>query len=320
MLVLVPAVPHSPGVGPQAKPLVTDGSWMDLFWQLLKNGVVLGLLYGLFAYGLSLIIAVTRVFHFAHGFTLAFSALLFWNLYESAGMPFVVAAPLTIAAAAAVGVASEAWIYGPIRNRGGSEMVILVASLLLLVLGQNLAVLHWGASVKVVTKVRPFLDWGISVGTVSIRGWDVAVFVTALLGFALLYVLLTKTQLGLRLRAVGDNPERAASLGINLKHSYRLVFAIGSGLAAVPALLLASRNPILPAMGFEVLVLAFVAIVVGGIGSMPGALLGGLVVGVTEQLAVLYLPTEWGQFVLFALLFGFIIVKPYGLLPAKSGT
>lgn len=293
---------------------------MDLFLQLLKNGIVLGTLYGLFAYGLSLIIVVTRVYHFAHGFTLAFSALLFWNLFESASLPFLIAAPLTMAAAAALGVGAEAFIYGPIRRRGGSQMVILVASLIFLVLGQNLAVLYWGADSKNVIGLREPLDWSFPLASVSVRGWDVAVIVTGLLSFIALYLLLTKTKFGLRLRAVGDNPDRAAGLGVNLNHAYFLVFAIGSALAAVPAILLAARTPILPSTGFELLILAVVALIVGGIGSMPGALLGGLIVGVTEQLAVLKLPTEWGEFVLFALLFLFVVVRPNGLIPAKAGT
>ncbi|MQA16845.1 MAG: hypothetical protein GEV09_22745 [Pseudonocardiaceae bacterium] len=285
---------------------------MDLLIQLSSNGVILGLLYALFAYGLSLIISTTSVLHFAHGFTLVAAAYAFWWMFQAVGINPLVAAAAALAIGGVVGVAVELVVYRPLRRADASNMVILAASLAVLALGQNLVILVFGADPKPIAPSAA-LGWSVTVGPLLVGAWDLLVIGSSAVVFVGLYLLQTRTRLGLSFRAVGDNPERAQTLGIRLQRAYVGVFLVGSVVAAVPAVLLAVDQPVTPGMGFNLLVKAIVALVIGGIGSMPGALAGGLLVGITEGLVVLQLPTEWGEFMLFLLLFVFVLLRPQGL-------
>jgi branched-chain amino acid transport system permease protein len=284
---------------------------LDLLLQLVKNGLVLGLLYGLLAYGLSLIIATSGVFHFAHGLSVTASAYCFWWLYTDNSWSPWIAVPASLLAAGLVGVLLQVLVYRPLRAGGAGETPILVASLAVLTLVQSLFILVIGSDPKA-TPPSDFLGWRADLGPVTIRTWDLLVLLASAVVFVALYLLQTRTAVGLSFRAVGDNPERATTLGIRLQRVYVWVFFVGSAVAGLPGVLLAVQNPILPHMGFGLLVLAVIALVIGGIGSMPGALLGGVVIGVIESVAVYALPTEWAHFTLYFLLFAFVVLRPQG--------
>jgi branched-chain amino acid transport system permease protein len=158
-----------------------------------------------------------------------------------------------------------------------------------------------------------FLRWSTDLGPFNIRMWDLLIIGASALAFGFLFFLQRRTAVGLSFRAVGDNPQRAQTLGIKLQHTYVWVFLAGSLVAVLPGVLLAVQNPVTPSMGFDLLVKAVIALVIGGIGSMPGALLGGVLIGVVESVAVFWLPTEWSEFTLYALLFIFVIARPQGL-------
>jgi branched-chain amino acid transport system permease protein len=285
---------------------------MDLLLQLAKNGVIIGLLYGLFAYGMSLIIATSGVLHFAHALTLVGSAYSFWFFFQDLELGAFVAVPAALAVGGLIGILVELLVYRPLRRIHATDMVFLVASLSVLTLGQAAIVFIFGTDPK---SIRPsaFLRWSTDIGPFNIRTWDLLILGASALAFVALYVLQLRTAVGLSFRAVGDNPQRAQTLGIKLQSTYVWVFLAGSLVAVLPAMLLAVQNPVTPSMGFDLLVKAVIALVIGGIGSMPGALLGGILIGLVESLAAYQLPTEWAQFVLYALLFVFVIVRPHGL-------
>jgi branched-chain amino acid transport system permease protein len=285
---------------------------MDLLLQLAKNGVIIGLLYGLFAYGMSLIIATSGVLHFAHGLTLAGSAYSFWFFFQDQQLGFVVAALGTLAVAGLLGILVELGIYRPLRRIHATDMVFLVASLSVLTLGQAALIFIFGTDPKSVQPTA-FLRWSTDLGPFNIRMWDLLIIGASAVAFIALYVLQRHTAVGLSFRAVGDNPQRAQTLGIKLQHTYVWVFLAGSLVAVLPGILLAVQNPVTPSMGFDILVKAVIALVIGGIGSMPGALLGGILIGVVEGVAAFWLPTTWAEFVLYALLFVFVIARPQGL-------
>ena len=285
---------------------------MDLLLSLAKNGVIIGLLYGLFAYGMSLIIATSGVLHFAHGLTLVGSAYSFWFFFQEKELGVFVGVLAALAVGGLIGVLVELVIYRPLRRIHATDMVFLVASLSVLTLGQAAIVFIFGTDPK---SVRPneFLRWSADVGPFNIRTWDLLILGASALAFVALYLLQRRTAVGLSFRAVGDNPQRAETLGIKLQHTYVWVFLAGSLVAVLPAMLLAVQNPVTPSMGFDLLVKAVIALVIGGVGSMPGALLGGILIGLVESLATYQLPTEWAEFTLYALLFIFVIVRPNGL-------
>ncbi|MCU1669245.1 MAG: braD [Blastococcus sp.] len=285
---------------------------MELLLQLAKNGVIIGLLYGLFAYGMSLIIATSGVLHFAHGLTLAGSAYSFWFFLQDQDLGVFVAILGALAVGGLLGILVELGIYRPLRRIQATDMVFLVASLSVLTLGQAALIFIFGTDPKAVTPTA-FLRWSTDVGPFNVRMWDLLIIGASALAFTALYLLQRHTSVGLSFRAVGDNPHRAQTLGIKLQRTYVWVFLAGSLVAVLPGMLLAVQNPVTPSMGFDLLIKAVIALVVGGIGSMPGALLGGVLIGVVESVAVYWLPTEWSEFTLYALLFIFVIARPQGL-------
>lgn len=297
---------------------------MDLFLILLKTGLVMGLLYGLFAFGLSLILSVNKVFHVAQGATFVLSAYVFLTLGTTYELPTVIAFFGAVAAAALAAVAMQYLIYKPLARRDADPMVVLVASLFIVALTSYMIELIWGAAVRS-TLVPDWFRWSTHIGGLRVDLYDISVIVMALTLFSLMHWFLTRTHAGLEFRAVGDNPERAAALAINLDNVYLRSMVLGSILVVPAAVLLALKAPIHPIMGFDLLLKAVIALTIGGMGRMSGALIGGILVGLTETVPLYWLPTEWGEFILFIVAFLFVLFRPTGLLgatrkPRKSKT
>lgn len=290
---------------------------MDLLLTLVKTGLVMGLLYGLFAYGLSLILSVNKVFHVAQGATFVVAAYVFYTLSGSMGLPLVIALVGAVVAAALIAVAMQYLIYIPLAKRDADPMVVLVASLLVVAFAAYVVEFVWGAGVVSVA-TPDWFDWNTQIGGIRVDVYDISVLVMSLLLFLSMHWFLTKTHAGLEFRAVGDNPERAQALAINLDKVYLRSMILGSVLVVPAAVLLALKAPIHPSMGFDLLLKAVIALTIGGMGRMSGALIGGILVGLVETVPLLWLPTEWGEFVLYIVAFLFVIFRPTGLVGAKK--
>lgn len=290
---------------------------MDLLFILVKTGLVMGLLYGLFAYGLSLILSVNKVFHVAQGATFALAAYVFYTLGTTYELPLIVAILGAVVAAAAAAVAVQYLIYKPLARRDADPMVVLVASLLVVAFVAYVVEFAWGAGV-VSTLAPEWFSWQTQVFGVRVDVYDMSVLSMSVLLFVLMHWFLTKTHAGLEFRAVGDNPERAQALAINLDRVYLRSMILGSILVVPAAVLLALKAPIHPSMGFDLLLKAVIALTIGGMGRMSGALIGGILVGLAETVPLFWLPTEWGEFVLFIVAFAFVIFRPTGLVGAKK--
>ncbi|WP_456697666.1 branched-chain amino acid ABC transporter permease [Aeromicrobium sp. P5_D10] len=290
---------------------------MDLLITLIKTGLVMGLLYGLFAYGLSLILSVNKVFHVAQGATFVLAGYVFYTLGTKLEWPTIFAFLGAVASAALAAVAMQYLIYKPLARRDADPMVVLVASLLVVAFAAYLIEFIWGAGV--ISTVAPsWFSWQTEVFGVRIGVYDISVLVMSILLFVLMHWFLTKTHAGLEFRAVGDNPERAQALAINLDKVYLRSMILGSILVVPAAVLLALKAPIHPSMGFDLLLKAVIALTIGGMGRMSGALVGGILVGLTETLPLYWLPTEWGEFILYIVAFAFVIFRPAGLVGAKK--
>jgi len=285
---------------------------MSLLLQLGTTGLVLGLLYGLFAYGLSLIFATTGIFHFAHGLTIVAAAYAFWWVAVGLGLPVWLGILAALLLGAAVGAGAYQLVYRPLLKRKADHTVILVASLTVMTLGQGLLLLIFGTGPKAFPP-GDFSRWGFALGPVNIRSWDILVVVSAGVILLALYLLQNKTSFGLALRAVGDNPRRAQTLGFSLTRTYLLAFVIGSLVAAIPGVLIAVQTPVIATLGFSLLLKSVVAIIIGGVGNLTGALYGGLLIGLAESISTFFLPAVWSEFVVFALLFIFIVLRPTGI-------
>lgn len=287
---------------------------MDLFAQLVVNGIVAGSLYALVACSFGLILGTTGTFHFAHGVVYAAGAYLAYFAASALALPLAAAALAGIAGAALLGLGIELVIYRPLRRLAASPLVVLIASLGTLIVLENLIAIVFSTDAKVLEGFprRTFIVGGAGFTTLHVT--MVAVSAVALLG---LLAFLRWTRAGQAIRAVANNPEMAVIVGIDTPRVFLLVFALGSALAAPAAILILLDRGATPDMGMEAILIAAVAVIVGGIGSLPGAILGSFILALAQNLGVMAIPSEWQAAIAFGLLLVVVIVRPRGLLGQK---
>jgi branched-chain amino acid transport system permease protein len=282
---------------------------MDLALQLVVNGVINGSHYALLGVGFGLIFATTKITHFAYGPLFTLAAYACWWAAARLGLPLVAAAAFGILAGAAAGGLTYRLIYRPFERRGSSNLVVLIASLGLFILLENLIGIVFGTDTKVIDVPAPvFL-----VGDVVFTGLQLAQVAALVVVGGLLALFLRRTSYGKAVLAMTDNAEMARIIGIDTVRVSTLVFAVGSAVAAVPAILILMKDGATPYMGFIAVFMAFVAVVVGGIGSLKGAVVGGFALGMVENLGMWQIPTEWQSTISFVVLFLVLLLKPQGI-------
>jgi branched-chain amino acid transport system permease protein len=287
---------------------------LDLLAQLFVNGLVNGSHYALLALGFGLIFGTTRVTHFAYGPVYAVSAYGCWlaATYFQAPLPIAVLAGM--ATGVVVGVLAYWVVYRPFERKGSTSLVILIASLGLFIVLENGIGVVFGTDTKVVPSPPSSLFlWG----PVVVTGVQLTQIAALVLVSAALALYLTRTRMGKAVLAMSDNPEMARVIGIDTLRVSVIAFAIGSAIAAVPAGLILIKDGATPHMGFLPVFMAFVAVVVGGVGSLKGAVIGGLVLGLVESTGMIRISTEWQNSVAFVVLFVVLLVRPRGLFGGR---
>ena len=277
-------------------------------------GVAIGCVYILLATGLNIIFGVMKLVNFAHGQLLMISAFLTWTISVSLGLNAYVAILVSMIVVALLGVVVERFTFR--RVLGTDKLNEIFVSLGLIYIFENVAMLIWGASSKQV--VSPFYGMSVSLPGLSItydRVIAVFVVVAALVIFGL---LLWKTKIGLAMRATSQRNTTAMLMGINVQKVYMFTFAIGAALAAVAGGLYGIIYPFDYQVGAMPTIIAFAIIIMGGLGSIKGAIIGGLLYGITEQMATLFLGGTWGSAVAFALLIVVLIIRPNGIFGEKG--
>ncbi len=283
---------------------------MDLLLQLVVNGVVQGSLYALFALSFNLILSTTRVFHLAHGGAyLAAAYAIYWatnKLQWPVGAAFIAGAM----AACALGCLCEIAVYRYMRNRFGIPNAVTIASLGLLILIANLFRAGFGSGAVLVP--TPTMGEGINVGSAFLPVLGLWTIATTLVVFFACALFLKRTRIGRGISAVADSPLVAEVVGIDSQRIFLWTFAIGSLLAAPAALLFVLDKGVTPDIALHITLMSVIAVIVGGIGSVPGSLLGGILLGLAESMAVMYLQAHWQQSIAFGILLLFIIARPSG--------
>lgn len=280
-----------------------------LLLQLLINGVQVGALYALIAVGFSLIFGSTKVFHFAHGATFTIGAYVFYYLIAVAGMHWSVAVLAATACAVLFGVIMDRYVYAPIQRHEGSFFTVFVASLGAGIIVQNLIGMIFGRGfVSVTTPLSISIEVmpGLYVSPLS----GIAI-VCALLFFGGLHMFLMRTNVGMGLRALSENPELVRAYGLSPRRLSTIAFALGSLLVIPAAVLSAASSGLNPAMAHHVMLISLAATIVG-VGSLRGAACAGLLLGMSENLALMYLGPQWSEAVTFIVLFLFILFRPSG--------
>lgn len=283
--------------------------------QLILNGIIAGSIYSLVAIGFALIYQTTRFFHFAHGAVYTFGAYFAYLFYTQLGFDRLVAFPLACICAMLIGVICEVIIYKPMRVRKATDLTLLIASLGLYIVLQNIISMLWGDDTKTM-RTGEVVEGHEFLGA-RITDIQIAIIVTSIVLITLIALMLSKMKFGKALRALANDPELARLSGINSDRYIMYAFAIGSFLAAVAAIMISFDTDMAPTMGFNALVMGVIAVIVGGINSLPGAALGGLFIGLAQNLGVWQLPSKWQDTIAFVILILFLLFRPYGILGKK---
>lgn len=290
---------------------------MGLFLQMIENGIAFGTMIALITLGFALIFGVTRIFHIAHGAVYVLAAYLMYIFWIVLELNFFISLILDMILSSVFGVLIELGVYRQMRKIGATPMVIMIASLGLLIVIQNLICIFLGSELKSLHKEG--VSRGIPMGPIVVEGIHITMVGIAIVLYVVLELFLKKTRFGKSIRAVANNPMRAFSIGIDVSSVYILTFAVGSALAVIPAIFIPLDIGLHPFLGFQGILYAFIAMIVGGLGSFKGAAFGGIFIGIAQNLGIWKLPSEWGEGIVFGILLLFIILKPMGFFGRKVG-
>jgi branched-chain amino acid transport system permease protein len=281
---------------------------LTLFLQQLVNGIALGSVYALVALGLTLVYGVLKVPNFAHGALYTAGAYVAFVVLVSFGYPYVVAIVAAMAVVAALGAAMQWVVFRPLE--GKSAVHAMIAALGVLFFLEGTADVIWGPDFRQVP--TPF-DGVVSVASVNITEQRVLVVIAAVVTMFALYGLLKRTLVGMSIEAMAQDREGALLVGIDTRRVALITFALSGVLAAVAGSLIAPLVLVFPSMGAVIVLKAFVIVILGGMGSVPGAIVGGYLLALAETMAGTYVAFAFSELIAFALLVLVLVVKPTGL-------
>lgn len=284
--------------------------------QLILNGIIAGCIYALIAIGFTIIYRTVKFFHFAHGVVYTTGAYLAYTLFILLGINPLISFFLSIALTGLLGIAIDGFIYRPLRKNNAPNLVYLIASFGVFIFIQNLLQLIFGAQILTL-RTGPVKEGHHIFGAV-ITDTQILIIVVSLIFFVVGWLFIQKTRLGKVIRAVADDPIGARVVGINSEKIILVVFGIGSVLAGAAGILISLETNIEATMGLNAILKGIIASIVGGIGNIPGALLGGLFVGLAENLGIWHIQAVWKDTIAFAILIIFLLFRPSGIMGIKT--
>lgn len=296
-----------------------------MLYQLLVNGLVSGSIYVLVALSFAIIYRTVRFFHFAHGVVYACGAYVAYAVARRLSFVYriddnyfqmTLAILAGIVCAAVVGVLIDKLVYRPLRKRKALNLVFLLASFGVFIFIQNLLQLIFGAQILTI-HTGPVKEGHHIFGAV-ITNMQILILVVSFLLFVCLWLFIKKTKLGKAMRAVADDPLAASVVGINPERIILAAFAIGSALAGVAGILVSYETNIEPTMGMNAILQGIIASIIGGIGSIPGALFGGIFLGLVENLGIWKISASWKDCIAFVILILFLLIRPGGIMNVKT--
>lgn len=282
----------------------------------LINGVSLGSIYAVIALGYTMVYGIAKMLNFAHGDVIMVGAYIVFALTSYAGVNPYLALVISMAACTLLGMAIEKFAYKPLR--GASPLAVLITAIGVSYFLQNMALLIFGSQAKSFTSIVNLPALTLVGGKITISAETIVTIIVSLIIMVSLTLFVNKTKPGRAMLAVSEDKGAAQLMGVNVNATISLTFAIGSGLAAVAGVLLCSAYPTLSSQtGAMPGIKAFVAAVLGGIGSIPGAVIGGVLIGIIEILSRSYISSQMADAIVFAVLIIVLLVKPTGILGKK---
>lgn len=284
------------------------------FLIYLINGISLGSVYAIIALGYTMVYGIAKMLNFAHGDVIMVGAFIIYTAMSALGVNPFVAILISMAVCTVLGVTIERIAYRPLRN-AGSPLAVLITAIGVSYFLQNLALIIFGADTKSFPSVVKMKPLALAGGKMSISGETIVTIAACIVIMVALTLFVKYTKPGRAMVAVSEDRGAAQLMGVNVNGTIALTFAIGSGLAAVASALLCSAYPSLsPYVGSMPGIKAFVAAVFGGIGSIPGAMIGGVLLGIIENLSKAYISSQLSDAIVFSVLIVILLVKPTGIL------
>lgn len=286
------------------------------FISNLINGISLGSVYAIIALGYTMVYGIAKMLNFAHGDVIMVGAYISYCVSAYMGLPPVVAVLFAMVVCTILGIGIEAFAYKPLRRAG--SLAVLITAIGVSYFLQNVALLIWGSNPKAFKSLVTFDSLSFFGGKLIITAESVVTVIACVIIMIALTLFTKKSKMGKAMRAVSEDKDAAELMGINVNVTISLTFAIGSALAAIAGVLLCSAYPTLqPTTGSMPGIKAFTAAVFGGIGSIPGAMVGGILLGIIEIFSKSYISTALSDAIVFAVLIIVLLVKPTGLLGKK---
>ena len=289
---------------------------MNFLFNLI-NGISLGSVYAIIALGYTMVYGIAKMLNFAHGDVIMVGAYVSFCATSYLGVSPFLSVGMAIVICAVLGVAIERLAYKPLRS--ASSLAVLITAIGVSYFLQNAALLIWGSNPKNFSSIVGNASIKLFGGQLSIPVITIVTVVTCIVVMAALTIFTSKSKLGTAMRAVSEDKGAAQLMGINVNTTISLTFSIGSGLAAVAGVLLCSAYPVMtPTLGAMPGIKAFTAAVFGGIGSIPGAMIGGILLGIIENFSKAYIDTQLSDAIVFLVLIVVLLIKPDGLMGKKQ--
>ena len=283
------------------------------FLQYFINGISIGSVYAIIALGYTMVYGIAKMLNFAHGDVIMVGAYISFCVTNYMGLPAWVSILAAMAVCVLLGILIEGLAYKPLR--GASSLAVLITAIGVSYFLQNAAQLIWGSAPKNFTSIVTFDPIKLFDGQLTITSEVIVTILASIVIMVVLTLFTGKTRMGKAMRAVSEDRAAAQLMGINVNNTISMTFAIGSALAAIAGVLLCSTVPTLqPTTGSMPGIRAFTAAVFGGIGSIPGAMLGGILLGIIETMTKAYLSTQFSDAIVFLVLIIVLLVKPAGLM------
>ncbi len=286
------------------------------FLSYLISGISLGAIYAIIALGYTMVYGIARMLNFAHGDIIMVGGFAIFTIVSTMGLSPAVGILVAVVICTVLGVTVERVAYRPLR--GASSLAVLITAIGVSYLLQNVALLVFGSNARQFTSVVNLPSLKLADGQLTISAVTIVTIVTCFVIMAALTAFINKTKIGQAMLAVSEDRGAAALMGIDVNRTIATTFAIGSALAAIAGALLCSTYPSLnPYTGSMPGIKAFTAAVFGGIGSIPGALIGGIFLGVVENLSKAYISSQLSDAIVFGVLIVILLVRPTGILGKK---
>ena len=286
------------------------------FLSYLINGISLGSIYAIIALGYTMVYGIARMLNFAHGDIIMVGGFAIFTVVSTLNLPPVLGILTAVTVCTILGVTIERVAYRPLR--GASSLAVLITAIGVSYLLQNVALLIFGSNARQFTSVVTLPNLKLADGALTISSVTIVTIISCIVIMIGLTSFINKTKVGQAMLAVSEDNGAATLMGIDVNRTIAITFAIGSALAAVAGALLCSTYPSLtPYTGSMPGIKAFVAAVFGGIGSIPGALIGGILLGVIENLSKAYTSSQLSDAIVFSVLIVVLLVRPTGILGKK---